>query len=205
MFRRTAGKPVPHDSFRKDLYRQPSLTQQELYPEPYRRDSSYEHLRQSPSEEDLEAAASAAAATAADDDVALLRSTQQQHRPRGRGSRGTMSINVHEELDQGEDCQAVLKVDLSRGCTHIQRLHSRFKYVPVYLYLLAYDMYLMSINDRPISRRWCCRWLERSRFPSRFCVADTVSASNSPPTTTTMPPMQHQPLSQDSDRDPMMG
>ena len=106
---RSAGKSVPHESFRKDLYRQPSLTQQELYPEPYRRDNSYEHLRQSPSEEDLEAAATAAAA--ADDDVALLSTTQQQqHRRRPRGSRGTMSINVHEELDQGEDCQAVLKV-----------------------------------------------------------------------------------------------
>ena len=113
---------MPHESFRKDLYRQPSLTQQELYPEPYRRDSSYEHLRQSPSEEDREAAATAAAATATDDDVALLRSTQQ-HRPRGRGSRGTMSINVHEELDQGEDCQAVLKVGLSRVRTYVLNLY----------------------------------------------------------------------------------
>ena len=118
---RTAGKPVPHESFRKDLYRQPSLTQQELYPEPYRRDSSYEHLRQSPSEEDLEAAATAAAATATDDDVALLRSTQQ-NRPRGRGSRGTMSINVHEELDQGEECQAVLKVGLTSDRTYVLNL-----------------------------------------------------------------------------------
>jgi hypothetical protein len=102
---------VPHESFRKDLYRQPSLTEQELYPEPYRRDTSYDHLRQSSSEDDLEAAAAAAPA---DDDVALLRNTHQQQaggRLRPRGSRGTMSINVHEELDQGEDCQAVLKVN----------------------------------------------------------------------------------------------
>ena len=141
--RKAAGKPIPHESFRKDLYRQPSLTQQEVYPEPYRRDSSYEHLRQSASEEDLEAAAAAAAA--ADDDEALLRSNQQQagmphhhhhhHHHRPRGSRGTMSINVHEELDQGEDCQAVLKVRLTVARDTPMLLTNKSSYVCLYVCL----------------------------------------------------------------------
>jgi len=111
--RRAAGRPVPHDGFRKDLYRQPALTEQEVYPEPYRRDTSYDHLRQPPSEEDLEAAAGAGGGGEEHEEVpevvAALRRAARRH-PSRTYRAGTMSINVHEELDQGENCQRVLKV-----------------------------------------------------------------------------------------------
>ena len=35
--RKEAGKPIPHDSFTPICYRQPSLTEKEVYPEPYRK------------------------------------------------------------------------------------------------------------------------------------------------------------------------
>lgn len=35
--RKEANKPVPQDSFKKDLYRQPTLTERMQYPEPYRK------------------------------------------------------------------------------------------------------------------------------------------------------------------------
>jgi hypothetical protein len=36
--RKSVGKPVPHNTFIKTLYRQPSLTEKDVLPEPYRND-----------------------------------------------------------------------------------------------------------------------------------------------------------------------
>lgn len=84
-----------------------------MYPEPYRRDASYDHLRL-PASDDLEAAAGTGTGEEeVPEVVATLRRAAQ--RRASRPSRGTMSINVHEELDQGEGCQRVLKVGLAAG------------------------------------------------------------------------------------------
>jgi hypothetical protein len=153
--RRAAGRPVPHDGFRKDLYRQPALTEQEVYPEPYRRDTSYDHLRQPPSEEDLEAAAGAGGGgeeKEVPELVAALRRAARRQ-PSRTYRAGTMSINVHEELDQGENCQRVLKVPSPQ---------------PLGLYceqILPPDPLCPSPCPRPTSKRWCCRWPTRPRCP----------------------------------------
>lgn len=38
--RKAAGRSVPHDTFSAELYRQPSLTEKPVYPEPYRLDGT---------------------------------------------------------------------------------------------------------------------------------------------------------------------
>jgi hypothetical protein len=38
--RKAAGKTVPHNTFIKTLYRQPSLTEKDILPEPYRNDGA---------------------------------------------------------------------------------------------------------------------------------------------------------------------
>jgi hypothetical protein len=71
---------------------------------------------QPPSEEDLEAATGAGGEMEVPEVVAALRRSAARRAFRPSASRGTMSINVHEELDQGGNCQRVLKVPpLPRG------------------------------------------------------------------------------------------
>ena len=82
--KKAAGQRTPYDTFDKMLYRQPSLTEKEVYPEPYRNDGSYDALR-----------------TAGDDDAALQ--TEWFDR------RGSISINVHELEDEAEENQKVLE------------------------------------------------------------------------------------------------
>lgn len=86
--RRKLGKPTPVDEFRQDCYRQPSLTDKEVLPEPYRNDGSY--------------------ITAYD--VELNRKTViTDFRNMRENRRGSISINVHELLDEGEEDQQVLE------------------------------------------------------------------------------------------------
>jgi hypothetical protein len=42
--RKLAGQPLPHDSFDKHLFRQPTLTEPLQYPEPYRKEGEYGFL-----------------------------------------------------------------------------------------------------------------------------------------------------------------
>jgi len=43
--RRASGRPVPQDLFSTECYRQPSLIEKEVYPEPYRKDATYDLIR----------------------------------------------------------------------------------------------------------------------------------------------------------------
>lgn len=86
--RRKIGKPTPVDEFRQDCYRQPSLTDKEALPEPYRNDGSYITAR------DVERNTATV--------IADFKNMRQNRR-------GSISINVHELLDEGEEDQAVLE------------------------------------------------------------------------------------------------
>lgn len=80
------GLETPVDSFTKECYRQPSLTEPEVLPEPYRNDGSYDIIRSTTGE------------------VALM----HDFRPNKRYL-GSISINVHELVDEGEENPLVLK------------------------------------------------------------------------------------------------
>jgi hypothetical protein len=86
--RKAAGKPIPQDSFSKTLYRQPSLTDAAVYPEPYRNDGTYDVLRSAETGEQV-----------------VLADWHNKRKIR----RGSLSINVHELTDEGEEDQRVLE------------------------------------------------------------------------------------------------
>lgn len=50
--RRQAHEPIPHETFTKLLYRQPSLTEEEVYPEPYRAHELYHYMHQNKEEQE---------------------------------------------------------------------------------------------------------------------------------------------------------
>ena len=85
--RKAAGKITPHDTFSKDLYRQPSLTEKETLPEPYRNDGTYDVLKYAETGE------------------SVVMADWRNHRMNRRGS---LSINVHELTDEGEEDHRVL-------------------------------------------------------------------------------------------------
>ena len=85
--RKEAGKPIPHDSFTPVCYRQPSLTEKEVYPEPYRKDSTYSYLRK-----------------------AVQGSESRGQYSKYRRRRGSVSIDVMELNDEVEEDHDVLKV-----------------------------------------------------------------------------------------------
>ena len=85
--RKEAGKPIPHDSFTPICYRQPSLTEKEVYPEPYRKDSTYSYLRK-----------------------AVQGSETRGQYSKYRRRRGSVSIDVMELNDEVEEDYEVLKV-----------------------------------------------------------------------------------------------
>ena len=43
--RKEAGRPTPHDQFSPICYRQPSLKEGGVHPEPYRNDGTYDYLK----------------------------------------------------------------------------------------------------------------------------------------------------------------
>lgn len=82
------GLSVPHDTFTKTLYRQPSLTEDAIYPEPYRKDGTYDILKCKATGE------------------AVVMSDWTNHRTNRRGS---ISINMNELADENEEDQIVLE------------------------------------------------------------------------------------------------
>jgi hypothetical protein len=80
------GLETPHDSFTKECYRQPSLTEPEILPEPYRNDGSYDIIKSTTGE------------------MALM----HDFRPNKRYL-GSISLNVHELVDEGEENLLVLR------------------------------------------------------------------------------------------------
>jgi hypothetical protein len=85
---RVDKKPTPHDSFTKECYRQPSLIEPEVYPEPYRNDGSYDIIT---------------CKTTGESTVLADFMHARQNRV------GSISINVHEVTDEGEENQLILK------------------------------------------------------------------------------------------------
>jgi hypothetical protein len=85
--RKAAGKSTPHDSFSTTCYRQPSLTEREVLPEPYRNDGTYDILR-------------------SDTGESVVMADWQNHRDMRKGS---LSLNVHELVDEGEEDLIVLR------------------------------------------------------------------------------------------------
>lgn len=87
-----AGKPVPHDEFSPFCYRQPSLKEGAVYPEPYRvNDETYDLLlRQSSSAPRVGGMGAAHRRPSGDESEPL--------RPR----RGSVTID-HDLLDEGDD------------------------------------------------------------------------------------------------------
>eukprot|EP00597_Dinobryon_sp_UTEXLB2267_P009397 CAMPEP_0170086304 /NCGR_PEP_ID=MMETSP0019_2-20121128/21018_1 /TAXON_ID=98059 /ORGANISM="Dinobryon sp., Strain UTEXLB2267" /LENGTH=640 /DNA_ID=CAMNT_0010303293 /DNA_START=83 /DNA_END=2005 /DNA_ORIENTATION=+ len=86
--RQAQGKRTPHDTFTKTLYRQPSLTEKAVYPEPYRNDGTYDLIRSQNTEE-----------------IIVMSDWGRSKKNRV----GSISINVHELVDEGEECQPVLE------------------------------------------------------------------------------------------------
>lgn len=82
--RRRLGKSTPHDTFSKTCYRQPSLTEGNVYPEPFRDDGSYIALRDLDTQE-----------------MTVSRDWRNNRR-------GSLSINVHELTDEGEENALIL-------------------------------------------------------------------------------------------------
>ena len=85
--RKAAGKPVPHDVFTTVCYRQPSLTEKDIYPEPFR-DSSFEYVADDNHDRDH---------------------GDHSYESYGRARRGSLSLNVQELVDEGETNPQVLK------------------------------------------------------------------------------------------------
>eukprot|EP01040_Poterioochromonas_malhamensis_P018730 gene18730-21936_t len=83
--RRRLGKSTPHDTFSKTCYRQPSLTEGNVYPEPFRDDGSYIALRDLDTQE-----------------MTVSRDWRNNRR-------GSLSINVHELTDEGEENALILE------------------------------------------------------------------------------------------------
>jgi hypothetical protein len=83
--RRRLGKSTPHDTFSKTCYRQPSLTEGSVFPEPFRDDGSYIALRDLDTQE-----------------MTVSRDWRNNRR-------GSLSINVHELADEGEENSLVLE------------------------------------------------------------------------------------------------
>jgi hypothetical protein len=79
--RKAAGKNVPHDVFSTHCYRQPALTEKPVYPEPYRIDGSFDYLKNG------------------------YNGTEAPSSER----RGSLSLNVHEVVEEGEDSEVVLQ------------------------------------------------------------------------------------------------
>jgi hypothetical protein len=124
--RSAAGKPVPHDVFTTQCYRQPSLTEKAVYPEPFR-DSSTDMFE---IDNPLHAATIAAAAAASQSlgardsyyNVEMGMSPMSSPTspaggagavPKKTGRRrrrvGSLSLNVNEVIDNGENDPVVLK------------------------------------------------------------------------------------------------
>ena len=119
--RKAAGKPTPQSLFREDMYRQPTLTEKLVYPEPYRLDDS-------DSEVDEEVGAGTAAGGGlgeaytgvrahgkGDSKVGkyvnpLLYQDESESRSikrrslgrRKRKRKGSLSLNIHEHVDEDE-------------------------------------------------------------------------------------------------------
>lgn len=91
--RKAAHKPIPHDTFTRNCYRQPSLTEADVLPEPYRNDGTYDILRSAETGESVV--------------LADWRGTKVRDRAKHR--LGTLSINVHELADEGEEDVRVLQ------------------------------------------------------------------------------------------------
>jgi hypothetical protein len=116
--RSAAGKPVPHDVFTTQCYRQPSLTEKAVYPEPFR-DSSTDMF-----EIDNPLHAAASQSLGARDsyyNVEMGMSPMSSPTspagagavPKKTGRRrrrvGSLSLNVNEVIDNGENDPVVLK------------------------------------------------------------------------------------------------
>lgn len=84
--RKVAGKTTPHDTFREACYRQPSLTEGDVLPEPYRNDGNYDILQSRETGEKV-----------------VMADWNRANR------KGSISINVHELLDEGEEDPIVLQ------------------------------------------------------------------------------------------------
>lgn len=106
--RKTAGKPTPHDTFTKTCYRQPSLTESQsssllcfdecclvnseyssaadVLPEPYRNDGNYDILHARDTGEKV-----------------VMADWNRANR------KGSLSLNVHELVDEGEEDPIVLQ------------------------------------------------------------------------------------------------
>lgn len=82
------GHKTPHDFFTKTCYRQPSLIEPEIYPEPYRNDGTYDLLTCKTTGETVVLA-----------DWKHIRQNRV----------GSISINVDELVDEGEENPLVLK------------------------------------------------------------------------------------------------
>jgi hypothetical protein len=83
--RRRLGKSTPHDTFSKTCYRQSSLTEGSVFPEPFRDDGSYIALRDLDTQE-----------------MTVSRDWRNNRR-------GSLSINVHELTDEGEENGLILE------------------------------------------------------------------------------------------------
>lgn len=96
--RKTAGKVVPHDLFRPEAYRQPSLTESQVFPEPYRIDGSEDVLNRTTDLADLDTSSYSSRS---------LQLSGYGRSWRARDRRGSMSLNVHEHIDEDEVDQRV--------------------------------------------------------------------------------------------------
>jgi hypothetical protein len=106
--RAAAGKPVPHDVFTKECYRQPALTEGDVYPEPFR-DSSIQMYLVDRSNS-LTSNANGYSELESGEGHTQGQGQGQETRPRNRLQRkGSLSLNVAELIDDGEHDPWVMK------------------------------------------------------------------------------------------------